>query len=69
MDDLLAPTCEGREMLRRIDLNSDLGEGFGPWSMGDDDSMLALVTSANVACGGHAGDTETMFRTLSTAAD
>lgn len=55
-------------MPRRIDLNSDLGEGFGPWSMGDDDSMLALVTSANVACGGHAGDTETMFRTLSTAA-
>ncbi len=55
-------------MLRRIDLNSDLGEGFGSWSMGDDDSMLSLVTSANVACGGHAGDTETMFRTLATAA-
>ena len=55
-------------MPRRIDLNSDLGEGFGPWTMGDDDAMLTLVTSANVACGGHAGDTETMFRTLSTAA-
>ena len=54
--------------VRRIDLNSDLGEGFGPWAMGDDETMLTLVSSANVACGGHAGDTETMFRTLSTAA-
>lgn len=48
----------------QIDLNSDLGEGFGPWSMGDDRAMLALVTSANIACGGHAGDPETMFATL-----
>ena len=55
-------------MARRIDLNSDLGESFGPWSMGDDESMLSIVSSANVACGGHAGDPETMFRTLSTAA-
>jgi len=55
-------------VVRRIDLNSDLGEGFGPWSMGDDEAMLSLVSSANVACGGHAGDTETMFRTLSIAA-
>ncbi|MFW2335602.1 LamB/YcsF family protein [Ilumatobacter sp.] len=54
--------------MRRIDLNSDLGEGFGPWPMGDDETMLSLVSSANVACGGHAGDTETMFRTLSIAA-
>lgn len=53
---------------RSIDLNADLGEGFGPWAMGDDGTMLTLVSSANVACGGHAGDTETMFRTLSTAA-
>jgi UPF0271 protein len=55
-------------MTRRIDLNSDLGEGFGPWAMGDDATMLSLVTSANVACGGHAGDPETMFETLSIAA-
>lgn len=48
----------------RIDLNADLGEGFGPWPMGDDAAMLGLVTSANIACGGHAGDPETMFRTL-----
>ena len=47
-----------------IDLNSDLGEGFGPWVMGDDAALLGLVTSANIACGGHAGDPETMFRTL-----
>ncbi len=51
-------------MTRTIDLNSDLGESFGPWTMGDDAAMLALVTSANVACGGHASDPETMFATL-----
>ncbi|MBI1170099.1 5-oxoprolinase subunit PxpA [bacterium] len=50
--------------MRRIDLNSDLGEGYGPWRMGDDAAMLGLVTSANVACGGHASDPETMFATL-----
>jgi UPF0271 protein len=54
-------------MTQRIDLNSDLGEGFGPWTMGDDAAMLQLVSSANVACGGHAGDPETMFRTLKIA--
>lgn len=48
----------------RIDLNSDLGEGYGPWAMGDDVAMLDIVTSANVACGGHASDPETMYRTL-----
>ena len=50
-----------------IDLNSDLGEGFGPWVMGDDAAMLAVVTSANVACGGHASDPETMLATLTLA--
>jgi 5-oxoprolinase (ATP-hydrolysing) subunit A len=39
-----------------IDLNADLGEGFGVWQLGDDDAMLGIVTSANVACGFHAGD-------------
>ncbi|MCA0203981.1 LamB/YcsF family protein [Pararhodobacter sp.] len=53
----------------KIDLNSDLGESFGPWSMGDDSAMLDLVTSANIACGGHASDPETMFTTLRTAAE
>jgi UPF0271 protein len=43
-----------------IDLNSDLGEGFGRWTLGDDEALLDVVTSANVACGFHAGDPSTM---------
>ncbi len=54
--------------MTQIDLNSDLGESYGPWAMGDDAAMLAIVTSANIACGGHAGDPETMHRTLALAA-
>jgi 5-oxoprolinase (ATP-hydrolysing) subunit A len=46
-----------------LDLNSDLGESFGRWELGDDEAMLALVTSANVACGFHAGDPTTLRRT------
>lgn len=42
--------------MKRIDINSDLGESFGPWPMGDDAAMLSIVTSANIACGFHAGD-------------
>ncbi len=53
----------------RIDLNSDLGESFGPWSKGDDATMLSIVTSANVAAGGHASDPETMYKTLTLAAE
>ena len=45
-----------------IDLNADLGEGFGAWRLGDDDALLDVVTSANVACGFHAGDPSTMYR-------
>lgn len=52
-----------------IDLNSDLGESYGPWTMGADAEMLRLVSSANVACGGHASDPETMYKTLVTARD
>lgn len=51
-----------------IDLNADLGESFGPWVLGDDDAMLDLVTSANVACGFHAGDPTTLRRTVAGAA-
>jgi UPF0271 protein len=40
----------------RIDLNADLGEGFGRWTLGDDDALLGVISSANVACGFHAGD-------------
>ena len=54
---------------RTIDLNADLGEGYGPWKMGDDPAMLRLVSSANVACGGHASDPETMFETMVLARD
>ena len=50
-----------------IDLNADLGESFGPWVMGDDAAMLGLVSSANIACGGHAGDPEVMFATVKLA--
>lgn len=53
----------------RIDLNADLGESFGPWVLGDDEAMLAVVTSANVACGFHAGDPTTLRRTVALAAD
>lgn len=56
------------QMTRQIDVNSDLGEGCGSSATGDDETMLSMVSSANVACGGHAGDAETMFRTLSIAA-
>ena len=52
-----------------IDLNSDLGESFGTWKLGDDDAMLALVTSANVACGFHAGDPTTILATCRAAVD
>lgn len=51
----------------RIDLNADLGEGFGPWPMGDDDALLQLVSSANIACGFHAGDPLIMTRTVKRA--
>ena len=52
---------------KRINLNADLGEGFGPWHMGDDAAMLDIVASANLACGGHAGDPDTMRRTVALA--
>jgi UPF0271 protein len=54
---------------RTIDLNSDLGEGFGAWTLGDDDALLELVTSANVACGFHAGDPSIMRRVCTRAAE
>src|SRR3712207_2720092 len=50
-----------------IDLNCDCGESFGVWSLGDDHALLGYVSSANVACGGHAGDPDTMRRTVQRA--
>jgi len=47
-----------------IDLNSDLGEGFGPWRMGDDSALMDVISSANIACGYHAGDPVIMDRTV-----
>ena len=51
-----------------MDLNSDLGEGFGAWRMGDDAAMLDIVSSANIACGFHAGDPAGLLATLRAAA-
>ncbi|MER5545928.1 5-oxoprolinase subunit PxpA [Streptomyces sp. NPDC002589] len=51
-----------------IDLNADLGEGFGRWTLTDDDALLSVVTSANVACGFHAGDPSVMRRVCDLAA-
>ncbi len=51
-----------------IDLNADLGEGFGVWRLGDDNAMLGIVTSANVACGFHAGDPAGLLRVCRSAA-
>jgi 5-oxoprolinase (ATP-hydrolysing) subunit A len=51
----------------QIDLNADLGEGFGRWSLGDDDALLEVITSANVACGFHAGDPTIMRRVCRSA--
>ena len=53
----------------RIDLNSDLGESFGPWPMGQDAALMDSITSANIACGFHAGDPGVMRQTLALAKD
>ena len=52
-----------------VDLNSDMGEGFGPWPMGDDAALLDVVSSANIACGFHAGDADTMAATMRLAVE
>ncbi|MGB6008828.1 LamB/YcsF family protein [Castellaniella sp.] len=54
--------------MKSIDLNADLGEGFGDYAMADDAALMALITSANIACGFHAGDFTTMARTVALAA-
>jgi len=57
----------GATAMNRIDLNCDLGESFGAWRMGDDAALLELVSSANIACGFHAGDPEIMRHTVAQA--
>ncbi|AHD11888.1 LamB/YcsF family protein [Phaeobacter gallaeciensis] len=54
-------------MANTVDLNSDLGEGFGAWKMGDDAALMDIVSSANIACGFHAGDQNIMARTMEIA--
>lgn len=53
--------------MRYIDLNCDMGESFGRWRLGDDDTVMPLISSANVACGFHAGDSVTMVQTVRSA--
>ncbi len=55
--------------MKQVDLNCDCGEGFGAYAMGDDAAMLDIVTSANVACGYHAGSPDTMAETFAIARD
>ncbi|QTN35159.1 LamB/YcsF family protein [Cognatishimia activa] len=55
--------------MAKVDLNADMGESFGPWPMGNDAALLDIVTSANVACGWHAGDADTMATTMALARD
>jgi UPF0271 protein len=55
-------------MSTSVDLNADMGESFGPWNMGDDTALLDIVTSANIACGHHAGDWDVMAQTMQAAA-
>ncbi len=52
-----------------VDLNADMGESFGPWIMGQDAALLEVVTSANIACGFHAGDPDVMATTMQSARD
>ncbi|MEZ0240650.1 MAG: 5-oxoprolinase subunit PxpA, partial [Chloroflexota bacterium] len=54
-------------MAARIDLNADVGESLGPWPMGNDEQLIPLVSSVNIACGFHAGDPVTMERTVQLA--
>ncbi|HWA12701.1 MAG TPA: 5-oxoprolinase subunit PxpA [Burkholderiales bacterium] len=56
-------------MTIRLDLNCDMGESYGPWSVGNDAALLEHVTSANIACGFHAGDPGTMHKTVQLAID
>ncbi|MCB4457376.1 LamB/YcsF family protein [Leisingera sp. McT4-56] len=56
-------------MTKTVDLNADMGESFGPWAMGDDAALLDIVSSANIACGFHAGDPDVMAQTMALARD
>lgn len=68
METMAVQETDGKQTAMRIDMNSDMGESFGRWTLGDDEALLDVVSSANVACGFHAGDPSVMLRTLSYAA-
>ena len=56
-------------MVRTIDLNSDMGESFGRWQLGNDAELMEVITSANIACGWHGGDPAVMRTTVELAVD
>ena len=56
-------------MSQRIDLNADMGESFGRWTLGDDEALMPFLTSANIACGFHGGDPHVMRRTVALAVE
>lgn len=60
----LAGTAEDNTLIPRHELNCDMGEAFGPWKMGPDEELMPLIDAANIACGGHAGDPQTMLKTV-----
>lgn len=66
-DDSAARGPAGAGPARAVSLTTDIGEGFGHWRLADDDSLLGIVTGANIACGFHAGDPDIMRRTCATA--
>jgi UPF0271 protein len=62
-----SPDAESGQRTLEIDLNCDAGEAFGPWTMGDDEALIPMMTSVSVACGAHAGDPVVMRRTVGLA--
>jgi len=64
-----SPTTTRPDVPVAVDLNADVGESYGAWILGEDEAVLDVVTSANVACGFHAGDPLTLLRTVTAAAD
>ena len=56
-------------MTQTVDLNADMGESFGVWTLGNDSALLDIVTSANIACGFHAGDPDVMAQTMKLAVE
>ena len=62
-----SPNTEGEGKMTDFNLNADMAEGYGPWRMGDDDGLLKIVSSANIACGFHAGDYHIMGSVMKSA--